>query len=277
MLSSETVGARTTLARILWSAALAGCGRVGFESAAEHAADAMLVADVAGGSPAAEVDAQATFTVTCGTAAAPQNITVTNVGNAVLVISDATANGGFSVTTSLPITIAPGTQATLTVQPPDAVIGTDLGGSMKTGELTLTTNDPATPTPVVALQAMIEGANIQIVDGTGMGVMQYAFDDTAGACPGYNTFGVVNSGTQAIAVTFGDELNLDLTGFSSGMTAIDVDQTVVVMAKPRTVGTSCTGTGHVQYTVTGAVCTTSPTVLQTTLTITGGSGFCNCP
>jgi hypothetical protein len=247
-----------SLARVLWSITTAGslgaCGRIGF-----------------GDSPVAAVATSLALRSECGVAVTPGELAIENQGTAPLVIDQATATGGFSIVTPLPVTIAPGAVAALRVAPPPAVIGTDVGGAQKTGVLTIVTNEGETPSRDIALTATVVGANIAITDATSA-ALTLTFSGSSGLCPAPQPAYLANTGNAPVTLDAGAASGLALSGFSGG--TLDPGASAMVLVWVTT-GSACVGSGAVTYVVTGSACTTTPTVLQATFNITGSSScFC---
>jgi hypothetical protein len=84
-----------------------------------------------------------------GAGTVSRTYTVYNRGLATLSISSATVPTGYTVTTALPGTIAPGITAPLIVRLDDAVLGT------KAGDVTINTNDPGQPAFNFAISGIV--------------------------------------------------------------------------------------------------------------------------
>jgi len=250
-----------TLRHVLWTLVVAGgCGRLGFDSP-ELDPDTEAVAEVA---------ASLEVTTECGAFSLTEgSLAIRNVGADELVIEDAEATGGFSITTVLPISIAPGEQAALAIAAPAAVIGTDRGGDLKSGELTLYTNE-AIVARTVALSARVVGANIEF-RSSGNQPLDLTFSASSGLCPPARELQVHNSGTEPVMVSASSSVGLAST-FSSGM--IDPNTASSGFLRATTSG-PCVGTGTLTYMITGTSCTATPVVLMSSLTITG-AGNCSC-
>jgi hypothetical protein len=206
---------------------------------------------------------------------------VANSGTGDLVILSAVADGGFTVTTALPVTVKPGAQVALVVAPPAAVIGTDRGGGTKDGMLILTTNEAASE-HTVELTANVLGANLAFTDEAGAAVV-LAFSAAFPACPAPKTVFLRNTGTSALVlgeasasglVAFG-AFSGAFSGFSGGTLEPGAFATQDIRPIADVV---CTGSGMVTYQVTGTVCTVAQPVLVGAYNISGASGsscFCS--
>jgi hypothetical protein len=175
--------------------------------------------------------------------------------------------------TALPVTIAPGTEATLTIRPPAAVIGTDRGGSTKNGTLTFTTNETASPTHTVMLSAYIRGANIAFTNDAGQPIT-LAFTSNSGACPAPQAVFIRNTGTAPMTVGTASASGFAFSGFSGGV--VEAGATVTQMIRPFTISGQCMTTETIQYQVTGQLCGASTATLPATFNIQGASScFCS--
>lgn len=233
---------------------LAACGRLGFDElgggVSKPLPDAPLAPDdgqivVADaltpdappdappdGPPAApkvEVASSLALVTTCGAAPAESELVVANTGTAELTIASATATNGFQVTSATDA-IAAGDSATFTIAPPMAVVGTDRGGAIKTGTLTLTTN---AGTHTVALEATVQGANITV------SVATVAFTATNGTtCPAPRTVTISNTGNTSVAIEQLFASGVTLSGFTGG--TIDANSSTSVTIQPAICGASST-------------------------------------
>ncbi len=232
--------------------------------------DAAVVIDAAL-APMATVPATASVGTTCGVTPAPTtDLTIGNTGTAELVISAAEVTGGFTVVTTLPLTITPANTATLTIRAPVAVIGTDLGGSTKTGTLTLTTNQ-AGASPTVALTSLVTGANLALVNSSNAVITSVMFNATSG-CPAPQTVNVRNTGNAVAAVGNASGSAFLFSGFSPNDVnpGGSISHTISLFTF-----SPCSGAEAVTYSVTGTVCTTTPLPLALTFNVGSGSG-CVC-
>jgi hypothetical protein len=199
-------------------------------------------------------------------------VDITNTGTHTLEIYGAEATGGFTVPTTQ-ITISPGASGTLTVNPPLSVIGTDIGGTTKTGQLTFHTNENGSPMRSVGLQVIVDGAQLSIRDFGGTVLPELAFSSQSG-CPSFQNIYIYNTGNESVQLGFPSASGFGFSGFSPSSTVgpgEDVNQVVNVF----TIG-PCTGTATVSYEVTGTVCNQLPLTINATFTIAGQSScFCS--
>lgn len=262
------------LTTLLWTSVglTAACGDEGTPIIDGREPDGMVDAFVG---PLAQFPASLALTAACGEPLpATVDLTVMNVGTTELVVSGATATGGFAVTSTFPVRIAPGASAAIAVRPPAAVVGTDVGGATKVGVLSLNTNQPGT-TGTVALTSVVQGANLSFRDGVGQPLATAELTTSDGSCPPPLTVGVRNTGN--VAVTIGQALASG--GLFSASSFAPSGEAMPGGTVTHTLGVvtfgACTGSDTFQYTVTGTVCTVTPLALQANLNITGTSS-CVC-
>ncbi len=271
------MGRTRDLSFVLWTAlagpALAACGNDGTNHLADAPpGDSHLPIDT---SPHFIVDVTTLpLVAACGDAAPPTaDVTVTSGGGHALVISAASADNGFSVTTPVPLTIAPSQMATISVRPPAAVVGTDLGGSTVTGTLTLTTNDPGSPTVTIALVSTIHGANISVVDASGSAVTHFSFSSAGGECPAPQAVFIKNSGDVTVQVGTSAGSHFAFAGFASG----DVSGGALLQQTVRPLEQGfCADTQEINYQVTGAVCSDASGLTLTATYNMNGASSCFC-
>jgi len=255
--------------RILWSVTAASstmaCGRLGFED--------MSDSSVGDGEPIAVFESSLALTTTCGSTPIATPLAVQNKGTGPLRIEDASVTGGFRVATSLPLTIAPGETRTIEVIPPAAVIGTDLGGSQKSGVLALTTNESTAmgfAPREVALVADVAGANLTVT-GAGMAPVQLMFTGSSGLCPEAKTVFIRNTGTDPVTVSAAEA-----TAFSTSFAGGSIEPGAAQEDNVRVnTPSACAAMGTVVYAVTGSVCSVTPVVLQASFDIMGSTS-CYC-
>ncbi len=278
------------LSCLLWSIVGVGCGddptafidargddasiddAEAIDAAPDAATDAATDATLA---PVATLPGSASVGTTCGVSTPPTtDITVGNTGNGDLTISAASASGGFTVVTTLPLTVTPGNTAMLTIRAPVAVIGTDLGGSTKTGTLTLTTNQ-AGASPTVTLSSLVTGANLVTVNSGGTAITMFAFS-SGSTCPAPQTVYVRNTGNAAATISPTSSSSFMFSGWSPSST-VSAGSTVTQSVRLDTLSSqSCSGTGTISYQATGSICTSLPLALNATYNISGQSAcFCS--
>lgn len=224
--------------------------------------------------PAALIPSSLPFTVECGKPTTSQRFQVINSGNQELLVRGATATDGFVIVAELPMTVQPGAAIVIEVKPPAAVVGTDRGGSVKTGTLTVDTDDPA-GTPPIALRATVLGANLELVNAANAPLPRLDLASSTAACPSPGAVFVRNTGNRPANVTVGDADYT--TEQSTGSSDVVAGMRTEFAVSPD--GTSdCSLEGSVSFVVpaTASVCTVTPLVLQVTQTTNGSSDVCFC-
>jgi hypothetical protein len=175
------------------------------------------------------------------------------------------------------MTVAAGASASLVLRPPEAVVGSDAGGSSRTGTLTVTTNELTGRTHQVSLSSTVVGANLRLLDATGAPTTSVTFNTTQ-RCPSPTTIFVQNTGNAPASVAIANT-NFHLFQWSAfapspiipGGSA--VSHALGVFTEND--NGACNGAVTVQYTATGALCTLMPLDLQASFNI-AGSGSCFC-
>ncbi len=151
-----------------------------------------------GQAPVATIGTVAPMALQCGGGVSGTvTISVSNTGDTPLTLTTPVITSGFTLLTTLPITIAAGASANLQVRAAAAVIGTDRGGTSRTGTLRFTTNEIGTPTRTLNLSAAINGANIDFEYPVGTPTTSLSFT-AAAACPADRVIGIRNSGNQRL-------------------------------------------------------------------------------
>ncbi len=234
-----------------------------------------LTATVVG--PTASIGTVPAMSATCGTQTAPAavNVPVTNTGGAPLTISGASATGGFTVLSTFPINVPVGQTRNISVQPPAAVVGTDVGGSTKTGQLTITTNEAGNPTRTAALSSTINGASLRLVDSAGNPQPSVSFSSAYPVCPADKTIYIKNVGNQSTTVSISNSegaypFSYDVIS-SNGL--LPAGGTVSHSLSVQSYGT-CVSDSSVYYAATGNVCSLD-LELTASLNVTGSS-YCYC-
>jgi hypothetical protein len=259
-----------TLSYVLWSIAAAGCSsddnRVG------HLPDAPPSdPDAPSGNPVLAVGAIPNMSTTCGITPDATDVPIMNTGDAALVIS-AFATGGFVIVTPLPLTVAVGAQATVSVRAPLAVIGTDRGGQIKTGKLTVTTNE-ATPIHTIDLSATVQGANLVFTDQDAMPIASITMSGASGACPAPVAVFLRNTGTLPITVGEASASGFGFSGFTTGEIAPGSSEQQQIRVKTMGI---CAADVDIAYAVTGTVCTMPTVKLAATFLIDPPGSLCTC-
>jgi hypothetical protein len=223
--------------------------------------------------PVALVPSFVPLSVECGSAepAAPALFRIFNPGNEVLRVTGAAATNGFVVIGELPVEVQPGFAVSLAVRAPAAVIGTDVGGTVKTGKLTLETNDPR-GNPEIELRSAIHGANLVLTNAQGMPLPRLDLtSESQSSCPPPASVFVKNTGDKPSVVTvLENDYPIERVSDSSTVAA---GASAEFEISP-TLGGGCQTAGQVVYQVTGSVCSAAP-ILQVTQQV-GGTSTCFC-
>jgi hypothetical protein len=243
---------------------LAACGE---DDDTGHLADAPR-------GPTAVIQATLTAEAACGVAAPPsEDLGVANTGSGALVIMAAEADGGFTVTTALPLTVAPGEQGKLAIRPPASVVGTDRGGAIKSGTLTLTTNEQGSMTRTVALKATVVGANLEFTNADAA-PMTLAFTASSAACPAPQAVFLRNTGNQPVTVLgVSSSSAFAFTGFSTGEIAPGGVETQTW--RPFSQSGVCMTSSSISFEISGVVCDLPTVQLAATYDLNSVSG-CSC-
>lgn len=277
--------ARTNdLPRVLWlvtSTWLAGCGRIGFGEA-DHGdnnplpdAPVAIDATVIKGPPVVTVTPPGVQKSTCGDAAGSAQVKIQNTGETDLVITSVTTRDGvFHAELAAPLTIGPNSDAMIDVTVPAAVIGTDIGGDLKTDQLQFEANVAIEP---IQLVTKVMGANLVVV--TPAPPASLTFTGTSGACPLPRTATLRNVGNMPVTMAVSPPANFALSG-ASGASMAGGASTIVTLRPFSAATGACSGVGTVQYQITGApncgASGTLGTTLRATYTISGASScFCS--
>lgn len=141
-----------------------------------------------------------TMSLQCGGGVSPTiSIPIRNTGDVPLTLTSPSVTAGFTLLSTLPLTIAAGDTAQVQVRAAAAVIGVDRGGTSRTGTLTVRTNEIGAPQRTIDLAADINGANIDFEYPVGTPITSMAFN-TNMTCPGDRIIGIHNTGNQAISI-----------------------------------------------------------------------------
>jgi hypothetical protein len=206
--------------------------------------------------PVALVPSFVPLSVECGSAepAAPALFRIFNPGNEVLRVTGAAATNGFVVIGELPVEVQPG-----------------LGGTVKTGKLTLETNDPR-GNPEIELRSAIHGANLVLTNAQGMPLPRLDLtSESQSSCPPPASVFVKNTGDKPSVVTvLENDYPIERVSDSSTVAA---GASAEFEISP-TLGGGCQTAGQVVYQVTGSVCSAAP-ILQVTQQV-GGTSTCFC-
>ncbi|MEO8703242.1 MAG: hypothetical protein ABI867_24560 [Kofleriaceae bacterium] len=262
--------ARTvTISQHLWWVTslwlVAACGRLGFDDSTRTDD-----ASVPPGGPQIEVSPSYAAITECGITPVAGGLEVKNTGGSDLVISEATTTGGFTITDSLPITLASGESRNLSIIAPAAVVGTDLPDAKKAGQLVLATNaDQAIHT--VELEATVMGATFELVDDLGVHLLH--FDGASGACPTSRPLTLKNTGNRPVNASLQSATLFSFTGFGDGV--VNPGDSVVTDVNVVT-SSQCVDEEHLLYVITGPLCEGGPVEIKAEFDIQGSSScFCS--
>lgn len=223
--------------------------------------------------PAAIVPAVVELAASCGsTTTEAVKFQVINSGNEPLQVRSATADNGFVVAAELPATVQPGAAITLSVKPPAAVIGTDVGGSTKMGTLSIDSDDPNGVSKVV-LRSRIHGANLVYVDAEDKVITKLAMTSPDNTCPAPGRFFIKNTGNEEAHVET-PAGTYAVTRVSGGDEILAGDK-LEFSVSPNS-SSDCAISGELTYeATTDTVCTISPVLEMSQLT-NGSSDSCFC-
>jgi hypothetical protein len=298
---SSAVARTVRFSQVLWiltTVWLAACGRIGFGAGdnggsggvpdaggigskppgdgAVNAPDAPTAPppDSAPIGPQIAVIAPGTMQTFCGGSTPPGTLAIQNIGDQDLQVSNILTTNGFTNESKITsATIKPGQTTTLSILPPKAIVGTDLGGAEKTGMVQLTTNVPDAPSMQVPLTATVVGANITITAVTNGVPKNLVFEASSGSCPASQsvTFQIdhVIPGTLIPIKQTG---LFNLGGFPGGTVQGDTQETTVVSVAS---GNTCVSGGSVSFgTGANGICKIDTTAV--TFHFASGSTSCFC-
>ncbi|MGH9886495.1 MAG: choice-of-anchor D domain-containing protein, partial [bacterium] len=228
-----------------------------------------------GRTPTAAIGTVPSMTAACG-AGTPAIVTVSirNTGDAPLVLN-ASASGGFVITSAASMTIAAGATSAITLRPPTAVVGSDLGGTTKTGMLTITTNEVTGATHQIPLASTVVGANLSLRNAAGAPITTATFNANM-ECPASQAIFITNTGNADAQVSITTP-NFQLFRFDDFIpsSSVPAGTSVFYMMRVWTVFSACAGNAPIQYSATGTLCTALPLTLQASFNISGQTScFC---
>lgn len=266
-----------------------GCGRVGFGDQDREPPgmlpDAPLVIDapaqvdapvdspviMAPPRPKMEVTPPQGVTTVCGGGAGTATLKVANPGDGELVIDGAGVTGdAFQVTTKFPLTVAAGGSVDVQLAVAPAVIGTDVGGKVKTSEITFAAN---IPTDAVTVSTTVVGANLVVTTPAGGGPL--VLSGTSGVCPAQKPVTLRNDGNVTANVTVVVPGGFAMQGATSAAVA---PQGAMTRNFRAFTSSACGASAVIDYEVSGPNCGTSGIVasqVNATFNITGSS-VCFC-
>ena len=197
--------------------------------------------------------------VGCNSAAPSAQLAIQNTGDQPLEITKATVSDGYTLSTTLPLTIAPGTSGTLSITPVDT--GAAGAGDMTTGTLSFTTNEPGTHTHDVTLNSTAFEGRFEFTDsnGTPITTLTLAYD-SGGACPALTKYRIHNLGNATFSVlgpTFPSHFSG--TKFSASGQPIAPDAYAeMIVGGDSGADDACQGAGDLTFTVMGTFCGAVP-------------------
>jgi len=195
--------------------------------------------------------------VGCGASTDSAELVIQNGGSLPLTISSATATAGYSVTSQLPLQIAPSASKALQVAPPPPK-ATAAVGDTSSGSLTFVSNEAGSPSHQVTLNTTLFGGQLDFTDGNGAALnaalpLTYLSSDV---CPDNVTYRVHNTGNLAFKLfgpTFPTHLGGTSTGANGQNVAPDAYVELTVSGNSSSDG-ACSGGGELTFTVQGSFC-----------------------
>jgi len=198
--------------------------------------------------------------VGCNMVTPDASLLIRNSGDEPLVISSAQASSGYTVKTTLPLSVAPGSTGTLLVTPP-APSATAAAGTVSMGKLSFTTNEPGMPTHDVTLTTAVFEGSFEFTDSNGAPITTLTLAyDSGGACPDLAKYRLHNTGNVTFTVS-GPTFPSHFSGTSLGASgqAIPPDgYAELIVGAASTPGTACSATGDLSFTVMGVFCGAVP-------------------
>jgi hypothetical protein len=203
--------------------------------------------------------------VGCNMVTPDASLLIRNAGDETLVISSASADSGYVVQTKLPLEIAPETSAALLIAPPAPGANAD-AGSMTSGKLSFTTNEPGMPSHDVTLTTTDFAGSFEFTDSNGLPVDSVALSYGSSAdCPDPAKYRIHNTGNVTFTVlgpTFPAHFGGTTLGTSGQAIPPDGFAELMVGADSAPDAT-CSSAGGLSFTVTGPFCGTVPTLTVT--------------
>ncbi len=225
------------------------------------------------GASALELGTVPAMTSTCGAGVgAAVAISVRNTGATPLVVTAVEATGGFGVSGgSGGFTLAADASTSILLLPPPAVVGTDLGGSSKSGLLKL--NVEGGPVATVNLSSLVVGANLSLESASGTSLGLLDFRGNAGSCPAPEAVVIRNSGNAPANVELVTPKIFAMNGQKGFLVGA---QTTVSRNFSVLTDAACAGSESINMVANGNVCTTLPLVFSAAFDISGSSScFCS--
>lgn len=296
--------ARTVrFSQVLWiltTTWLAACGRIGFGDGANRGGpgdggvgsgppnDAVVSTPDATGSPTpdapsidaaplgpiASVSVAGAMSTTCGGGRVAQTITIKNVGDQDLKLSNLVVSADFTSTpATTTATVAPGTSTTFTVRPRTAVVGSDVasdfGGMKLTGTFDVDTNTALSVHRDLA--ADIIGANIEITDLSNgdIGNLNLIIPVDPGTCPAPQSLSYQITGVSSANIQLDGGGLFVFSGFSGGTMTSNSGVTTSVTP---TAGNDCTQLATIQLSGASGANVCHEAIVSVTYDFSSGSG-----
>jgi hypothetical protein len=199
----------------------------------------------------------------CESSQPDTGLLIENGGSELLTINSASADSGYVVTATLPLSIPAGAGGTLLVTPPKPKASAQVGDT-STGTLSFTTNEPGAPTHTVALTTKLFGAHFEFTDhdGAPLGTtltLTYLNEST---CPDTRKYRVHNTGNVAFTLhgpTFPASLGGTTTG-PDGQSVAPDDYLELMVGGNSAPGGVCSASGALSFSTTGSFCGSVPTL-----------------
>ena len=196
----------------------------------------------------------------CGATPAAATLLIQNGGAMPLSLVSASADSGYVVTTTLPLSVAPGAGVVLSVTPPKPPSNAALG-TMSEGTLSFVTNEPSSPTRTVTLETTLFGANAEFTDSNGVPLASELSLTYLGSslCPDTVKYRVHNTGNAAFTL-LGPTFPAHFGGTSAAAgTSVGPDEYVELsvggQSSPAGV---CTASATLAFTMQGPFCGAVP-------------------
>lgn len=210
--------------------------------------------------PVAVFQSELEVDVGCDGVAPAAELLIQNAGDEPLVISSASADSGYRVTTELPLEIAPGAGGSLLLTPPAPSAGAH-AGAVSTGQLSFVTNERRAPTHEVTLTSTVYVGSFELTDSDGVPIQTLTLSyGSGGACPDLSKYRLHNTGNVAFTV-FGPTFPAHFAGTNLGANgrAIAPDgYTELLVTGVSAPDAACSGVGELTFTVTGVFCGAVP-------------------
>lgn len=227
--------------------------------------------------PYAVFQSQLQVDVGCGMDMPDAALLIKNQGAVPLVIQSASADAGYTLGATFPLSIASGASVALPVSAPAPAAGAN-AGDMSSGTLTFKTNEPGSPSHKVKLDTTLFGAKLSFADSDGAPLTSIDLSYVSSSlCPDSFTYRVQNTGNVAFTL-IGPTFPAHFGGLDTGPNGVSVSPGNFTELKVRGISGddhACAASGELAFTATGAFCGTLPKVSVTWPT--NGEPSCTCP